>query len=163
MLKYAAFLVVLFSPNFIALINGCTCAPEVSPEQSFAKATHIFIGKAFRTRPSVQSNEYQAVFQVEKSFKGSLPSGDNITVSTDYDAKACGVPLRSGERWQVWTYGAVDSPKVQLCSPTTKDVTQNIDFLTRHTSSTSRCQQSIAMIITSLFALIGYHLLAPTI
>ncbi|UJR11948.1 hypothetical protein I4U23_016126 [Adineta vaga] len=168
MLKHTVFFIILFSHGFIELINSCSCVGDIPLEKSFADATHVFIGKAIRTAPGTTRNEYRITFLLDKVFKGLIPSNGRIIASTPYESAACGVSIRAGENWQVWATGSDDALQISSCSKTTNETTRNIDFLNKyasprspsnlHVSSTSRCQNSLIITITSFFVLIGYHL-----
>ena len=161
--KHAVFLVLVLSHGLIALTNGCSCRTGNSPEQNFADATHVFIGKVFRVAPSNQPNDYQAAFQVVKLFKGSMPSNGTITVTSAYDSAACGVSISAGQTWQIWASGADNNLRVDSCGGSTSETTRNIDFLNQKASSTSRCQQSVTIALASLFTLIGYRFFAHSL
>ncbi|CAF1244155.1 unnamed protein product [Adineta ricciae] len=166
--RYTVFFIILFSSGCIELINSCSCASDITLEKSFAAATHVFTGKAIRTKPGSTKDDYQITFEVDKLFKGSVPPNGHIIVSTPYESAACGVPISAGQNWQVWTTGTDGSLKVLACGRSTSETTRDMNFLNQHyiprsaanlhSSSTYRCQYSLIITIVSSFVFLEYRL-----
>ncbi|CAF1141827.1 unnamed protein product [Adineta ricciae] len=154
--RHILFIFILFSQSFIASVDGCSCFAEISLQKYLAEATHVFIGTVTHIEFVQEQLEHRITFQVEKVFKGVIPSDRRLIAKTALDSASCGVSMRVGEKWQVWTYGESDNPSVSLCSPTTKDTSQNINFLNRYASSASSCRQIIAILILPILVLINY-------
>ena len=110
--RHILFIIDLYSQTFIASVDGCSCFAEISLQKYLAEATHVFIGTVTHIEFVQEQLEHRITFQVEKVVKGVIPSDRRLIAKTALDSASCGVSMRIGEKWQVWTYGESDTPRV---------------------------------------------------
>lgn len=122
--KLAAFLLLALSAPAFA----CSCMEEGPIEEDFAESNAVMLVRieAREARDlrhddgSDQPTDYLYRARILRSFKGD--AGRRITVRSALNDAACGVNLRIGKRYLLWTYHAEGEhsgiPVVSLCSRT---------------------------------------------
>lgn len=150
MLTRLAVINILVVYCFIELASSCSCRRGTPLSKRFNEATYVFIGKAIHSKFEHTSSSLKVLFQVEEVFKGSISVDQTIHIHTNMQSAACGVFIRTGERWQIWAYGSEERLRTNICSPTTKHVDRNIDFLRQLASSVSCTRKSIKVLILTL-------------
>lgn len=155
MLTQLAVIHIVLVCCFIASVHCCSCRTDVPFSTNFNDANYVFIGTAIHSKLNRTALNLRVVFQVEEAFKGPLSVGQNVTINTNIVSAACGVPIRTGERWQIWAYGNEERLATNLCSPTTRNVNQNIDDLRQHASSVSCNRRPIkTLLLVLIFSLL---------
>lgn len=124
---------VIFTLVLFALLCGssaaCKCMPPAAVSESYAATDAVFIGKAVHVANDANTLSKTVRFQVKRVFKG-LPCGlKQITVRTNRDSAACGVPIERGQMWQIWTAKSGSELLVNSCSRSTTAIKRDLQFL----------------------------------
>lgn len=122
--KLATFLLLALSAPALA----CSCMEEGPIEEDFAESNAVLLVRieAREARDlrhdddSAEPTDYLYRARILRSFKGE--AGRSISVRTALNDAACGVNLRIGKRYLLWTFRAEGDhsgiPFVSLCSRT---------------------------------------------
>lgn len=81
---------------------ACTCATVYPPEDAIAESTAVFSGKVIEIR-DIDQQYYQAVFDVEESWKGIEEEPVIITTATSGDF--CGYGFEIDKEYLVYAHG----------------------------------------------------------
>lgn len=108
-LAFAGLVIMLTLTSFLtynlgnsSIAYACTCAQNKTPQEALAESTAVFSGRVIELY-DIDQHYYQALFDVQESWKGI--DDEPVTINTSTSGDTCGYNFQEGNDYLVYAHG----------------------------------------------------------
>jgi hypothetical protein len=106
---------------------ACDCEPKATPQEAYAAADIVFVGKVINAETNWISGGYKYIFQVERTWKMSADTLLYLKTPLEQD---CGYIFEKGKRYLVYANKKFTAKETDSCSgsKTIEEATEDLQL-----------------------------------